>query len=230
MRKFLWHNPAMKLAIDPRAVAIQPRREAGVRRYTTVLDGADELLREVGLNGFSIPSLAERLGYTRRSIYKFFPTPYAILNELTHRYLDALDDTLRAAGPALNVLPWEEMVREMVRLAAEFHNQHPVGRMLILGGAVTDESYRVTEFAIRKLGKLTTDLLALREIHLPDDPDVASLAVDIGTAVFRVSNLYHGKVTEKYRDEAGHAMVAYLSNYTARAVRRKHTEDSATPA
>lgn len=207
----------MKPAIDPRAVAIQPRREAGVRRYTTVMDGADKLLQEVGLNGFSIPVLAERLGYTRRSIYKFFPTPYAILNELTHKYLNSLEDTLSTSGPALVPLPWDDMVYAMVRTAAEFHNQNPVSRMLILGGAVTDESYRVTEFAIRKLGKLTSDLLAARDIHVPHNPDVASLAVDIGTTVFRVSNLYHGEVTPEYTEEAGHAMVAYLTRYVEAA-------------
>ncbi len=203
----------MNSVIDPRAVAIQPKREAGVQRYKTVLHGADKLLQEVGLSGFSIPVLAERLGYTRRSIYKFFPTPYAILNELTHQYLDRLEESLSYKGAELSALPWDEMIRRMVREAAEFHNEHPVSRMLILGGAVTDESFRVTEFAIRKLGKLTTDLLGLRGIELPKHPDVASLAVDIGTAVFRVSNLYHGTITEEYIGEAAHAMVAYLSKY-----------------
>lgn len=203
----------MNSVIDPRAVAIQPKREAGVQRYTTVLDGADQLLLEVGLSGFSISLLAERLGYTRRSIYKFFPTTYAILNELTHKYLDGLEAHLSGKGLELSALPWDALIYRMVEEAAIFHNNNPVSRLLILGGAVTDESFRVTELTIRKLGKLTTDLLSIRQIELCTHPDVASLAVDIGTAVFRVSNLYYGNITKDYVDEAAYAMVAYLSKY-----------------
>ncbi len=202
--------------VDPRSRARQPQREAGFQRYQSVLDGADALLREAGLSGFSIPALAERLGYTRRSVYKFFPTPYAVLNELTHVYLDRLEAHLQATADALpQSQSWQELIMCMDRAAADFHNAEPVSRMLILGGAVTDESFRVTEFSVRKLGALLTQLMARYDIHLPKEPDVASLAVDIGTAVFRVSNLYHGRITETYAEESGHAMVAYLGRYIA---------------
>jgi len=200
--------------VDPRAQARQPQREAGFQRYQSVLDGADVLLREVGLSGFSIPALAERLGYTRRSVYKFFPTPYAILNELTQVYLERLEQHLQATADELPAdLHWQGLVMAMDRAAADFHNAQPVSRMLILGGAVTDESFRVTEFSIRKLGQLLTRLMARYDVTLPAEPDVASLAVDIGTAVFRVSNLYHGRITEPYAEESAHAMVAYLARY-----------------
>lgn len=200
--------------MDPRALAKQPQREAGFHRYQTVLDGADALLREVGLSGFSIPALAERLGYTRRSIYKFFPTPYAILNELTQVYLNRLEAHLQETADALpEDLSWQELITSMDRAAADFHNAQPVSRLLILGGAVTDESFRVTEFSIRKLGQLLTQLVARYDVQLPTEPDVASLAVDIGTAVFRVSNLYHGQITDQYATESSCAMVAYLERY-----------------
>lgn len=206
-------------AIDPRALAKQPQREAGFQRYQTVLDGADILLREVGLNGFSIPALAERLGYTRRSIYKFFPTPYAILNELTQLYLNQLETHLQATAQTLaENLDWQALITAMNRAAADFHNQQPVSRVLILGGAVTDESFRVTEFSIRKLGELLTRLMSRYAVVLPTKPDTASLAVDIGTAVFRVSNLYHGHITDAYAAESSHAMVAYLDRYISNQI------------
>ena len=205
---------APKTAMDPRALAIQPQREAGIRRYNSVLQGADALLQEEGLNGFSIPALADRLSYTRRSIYKFFPTPYAVLNALTEEYLERLDAHLRSAAARMGeTLPWDQAVTAVNAEAANFHNAQPVARLLILGGAVTDESFRVTEYAIRKLGRLLHELLGQRALAVPAEPDVASIAVDIGTAVFRVSNLYHGKVTPQYAAESAHAMVAYLHKY-----------------
>jgi len=205
--------PEWQRTIDPRAVAIQPQREAGVRRYSSVLDEADKLLAAEGLTGFSIPVLAERLGYTRRSIYKFFPTPYAILNALTQQYLERLEKALQSLANDVLEMNWPDAVRRVNREAANFHNANPVARLLILGGAVTDESFRVTEFAIKQLGEFLRQILGSRGYSIPEDPDVASIAVDIGTAVFRVSNLYHGKVTDRYAEESAHAMVAYLDKY-----------------
>ena len=210
---YLCHNDYMSSVIDPRAVAIQPKREAGIRRYETVLAGADKLLREVGLSGFSIPVLAERLGYTRRSIYKFFPTPYAILNQLTHQYLDQIEMMLTERNADLEGLSWEEAMHVLVHAGAAFHNERPVARMLILGGAVTDESFRATEFSVRKLGKIATDILQSRGIYLPKQPDVASLAVDMAMTTFRVSQVFNGKVTEEYAEEGIKAMHAYLKLY-----------------
>lgn len=224
MRRGIVHNAGLsdlvtfpmherQRAMDPRALAIQPQREAGIRRYTSVLQEADKLLSEEGLTGFSIPVLAERLDYTRRSIYKFFPTPYAILNALTQQYLQELEKALRGITGEVIKSPWAEAVTRANREAATFHNAHPVARLLILGGAVTDESFRVTEFAIQQLGAFLREILRLRGLSVPEDPDVASIAVDIGTAVFRVSNLYYGHITDRYAEESAHAMVAYLRKY-----------------
>lgn len=202
--------------LNPRAQAIQPQRRAGERRYQSVLEEADKLLAEHGLSGFSIPVLAERLGFTRRSIYKFFPTPYAILNELTKVYLDRLETHLVAHAESQSEdQHWEDMVIELNLQGANFHNANPVSRLLILGGAVTDESFRATEYCIKKLGGILSDIFSARGIDIPRDPDVASLAVDIGTSVFRVSNLYHGYIDEQYGRESGRAMVAYLNLYVS---------------
>lgn len=200
--------------VDPRAQAIQPQRRAGERRYQSVLEAADSLLEEGGLSGFSIPTLAERLGYTRRSIYKFFPTPYAILNELTKTYLERLEAHLVSHFKAENHdQSWEDVVMKINLEGAKFHNANPVSRMLILGGAVTDESFRATEFCIQQLGAIVRDIFSERGVSIPREPDVASLAVDIGTSVFRVSNLYHGHIDETYGRESGRAMIAYLKLY-----------------
>ena len=212
--------------VNPRALPVRPLRARGKRRFESVIREADRLILEEGLEGFSIPALAERLGYTRTSIYKFFPTPYAILNELTSRYLNELTAVLERKGPELVDLPWESAVTEMVRTAAAFHNANPVGRILILGGAVTDDSYRATEYTIEKLGALTNALLAQQGIHLRKrHPNVASLAVEIGTSIFRVSQFYFRKLTPEYIEEAAYGMRSYLSRYLETAsvkARRAH--------
>lgn len=197
-----------------RATARQPQQTRARERCEQVLDAARALLRAQGLAGFSIPVLAERLGYTRASIYKFFPTPNAILNELMQHELSRLEARLARRSTAVLSLPWAEALRAVVHEAAAFYKANPVARILVLGGPVGDEGYRAQEITIQRLGGLTRSLLLVRGIRLPQRaPDAATLAVEIGTACLRLSQFVHGEITPAYREEAVHAMHAYLARY-----------------
>jgi len=206
----------MTIALDTRTLARQPQQQRAIDRFEVVLEEARALLAESGMAGFSIPVVAQRLGYTRASIYKFFPTPYAILNELTRRHFAGLELHLAANAQRFDGLSWQDVVREMVHLAAGFHNAHPVGMMLALGGTATDESHRSYELTIAHLGALSRQLLIARGIDVEKAPfDVAALAVDVGTTCFRHSYFLHRHITPTYRDAAAEVMVDFLSRQLA---------------
>lgn len=208
----------MNQALNRDALPRQPLQQRAKERFERVLEEAEALLLEAGLGGFSIPLLAERLGYPRATVYKFFPTPYAVLNELLRRCLAQLEESLalKAEPVVARGLPWREAARLLVTHAAAFHNANPVARLLILGGPVSDESWRAQEITIQHLGSLTRRLFAAVGVKLPQEPDVATLAIDIGTTCFRHSVFLHGAITPAYRDEAVYAMVAYLARYADR--------------
>lgn len=201
----------MNLALDQRALPRKPQRQRALDRFELVLEASSTLLTRAGLGGFSIPAVAQQLGFTRASIYKFFPTPYAILNELTRRHFVDLERKLASEAAALLDLPWQDVVRAVVRHAAAFHNAHPVGMMLALGGAVTDESYRSYALTVKHLGNLARQLLVARGLDVPAVPvDVAALAVDLGTTCMRQSYALHKTITPAYQDAAAGVMIGYL--------------------
>lgn len=206
--------------LDPLAVARQPTQQRARERFDSILATAETLLVEQGLSGFSIPALAERLGYTRGSVYAYFPTPYAILNELVKRYLIELEAVFFARAEHLRALSWREGVAMVVDQAVRYHNAHPAARLLILGGAVTDDSYRAQEQTNKHLGKLAHALWSGR-MALPRSPDVMTLSADIGTACFRRSFFEHGEITPAYRDAAIAAMTGFLEPYVRPARRPK---------
>lgn len=203
-------------ALDQRAVARQPRQMRARVRFDQVIDAAEALLRAEGLGAFSIPEIAEKLGYTRASIYKFFPTPYAVLNELVTRKLAALEERLMHLAPQVLTQPWPQAMRAMVLKAAAFYNADLVARILVLGGPVTDDSYRAQELTIQRLGGLARELLLTRGLQIPKArPDAAMLLVEVGTTCFRVSQFLHGRITPEYQEEAVQVMQAYLARYVA---------------
>lgn len=203
----------MNDALDPAALARQPTQQRAKDRFDRILKEAEKLLIEQGLSGFSIPDLAQRLGYTRGSVYAYFPTPYAILNELVHQYLIELEGYFHGRLDELRRLPWREGVAAVVDHAVTFHNSNPAARLLILGGAVTDSSYRAQEQTNKRLGALGGMAWSIK-MQLPKNaPDMLTLAADIGTACFRRSVFEHGTITKAYRDAAVDAMTGFLSTY-----------------
>lgn len=201
----------MNSALDQRALPRKPQQQRAIDRFELVLEASHALLAESGLAGFSIPAVAARLDYTRASIYKFFPTPYAILNELARRHFVGLERRLAGEAARLLTLAWEDLVRAIVKEAAAFHNAHPVGMMLALGGAVTDESYRSYALTVQHLGALARQLLAAHRIAIATAPvDVASLAVDLGTTCFRHSYFLHRTITPAYQDAAATVMISFI--------------------
>jgi AcrR family transcriptional regulator len=204
----------MNQASDSQVFPRQPLQQRAKDRFERVVEAARQLLLEQGLSGFSIPELAARLNYSRATIYNFFPTPYTIFNELTRRYLTELEQLLVRSSGELQRLPWREGAMRMAAFACGFYNEHPVARLLILGGPITDESYRAQELMIQRMGQLVQRFFEQRGIMLPPaPPDVSLLAVELGFTCFRVSFFLHGEITAQYQEEAGRTMIAYLAQY-----------------
>ena len=83
--------------------------------------------------------------------------------------------------------------------AAAFHNSQPVARLLILGGAVTDHSYRIQEQNILHLGELAGRIMRNFGARFPKaPPDVPTMAVELGASCFRHSYYQHGEIIEAY--------------------------------
>ncbi len=199
--------------LDERAVARKPRLPKTIARLNGILDEAEKVILELGLEGFSIPILAARLDYTRASIYRFFPTPHAILNELSLRYFDESAERVAEVASESVDLPWRELVTKLVHFITDYYNEKPIARILLLGGAVTDKTFRIQEITNQRLGQALRLLLEMRGLQAPTEPDVAWLAVDLSDAIMRHSNYRYGRITEAYRDEVIRATVAYLETY-----------------
>ncbi len=202
--------------LNPRAQARQPQQSRAIDRFELVLETSQKILAESGLEGFSIPAVAQRLGYTRASIYKFFPTPYAILNELVRRHFGLLEEALREESASSAEDSWQALTRRMVRLAAKVHNAHPVGMMLSLGGATTDESNRIYATTIQQLGQLIETVLERAGHPLPTRAiDTATLGVDLATTCLRHSLQQHGHITAEYVEIATVTLIDFLERQIA---------------
>lgn len=203
--------------MNAKLTARTPLQERSRHRVGIILQEAEALLKSEGLSGFSIPVLAERLGYPRATIYKFFPTPYALLNSLAEQHLDGLEKALHGHAEVLiRAGDWRDVTRRMVSAAAGYYREQPAACILLLGGPVTDESYRALEYTINRLGRLTHEMLQQAGLSLREEPCEAALAIEFGTASFRLSYFLHQTITPEYIETAGDVMIAFIEKRLSR--------------
>lgn len=204
--------------MNAKLTARTPLQERSRVRVGQMLQTAEALLAEHGMSGFSIPMLAERLGFPRATIYKFFPTPYTLLNKLAEQHLAALEQALYERARAQpRSADWRQVTRVMVAAAADYYRSQPVACILLLGGPVSDESYRALEYSINRLGRLTHNMLLQAGLTMKDDPCEAALAIEFGTASLRMSYFLHQTITPLYIEAAVDAMIAFIEKRQAAA-------------
>ncbi|WP_372749381.1 TetR/AcrR family transcriptional regulator [Litorivivens sp.] len=191
-----------------------PQQARGRERFERILHAAEKQLLARGISDFSIPELASKLGYTRTSVYHFFPTPYAILNELTRRHLLTIEQQVEKLSKSIEGKRWQQVIEEVSNLVADYYNAHPVAGILILGSVASHESHRAMHLTIVHLGKHVENLMELIGVSLPShEPDAKALTVELGTACLRLSYFLHGKITDAYRQECTNAMIGYLNRF-----------------
>ena len=93
-----------------------PDRRARRRQETIeeILDIAETVMIEEGVNGLSVSEIARRLGVQPPSIYKYFPSLSAIYNALfqrgQHVHLEVMRTAMAKATPGLNALDRKSVV------------------------------------------------------------------------------------------------------------------------
>jgi AcrR family transcriptional regulator len=89
----------------------RPQQERGEKRVEEILDAAEAVIAEVGVEAATTNAIAERAGASVGSLYHFFPNKEAIVQALSVRYEATLN---RVKVAALSGNTTETTVRQMV--------------------------------------------------------------------------------------------------------------------
>lgn len=116
-----------------------PRSKRGEERVTKILDAASTLFAQVGYEATTTNQIAAHAQTSIGSLYQFFPNKEAILEELAHRYNDALRAELdeRLAGGDSAHFP--DLLDRLIDTLYAFYMRHP-GTHPVFFGAYKSES------------------------------------------------------------------------------------------
>jgi len=133
--------------------------------HATLLQEANTLLNEQGIEGLSLRKLAERAGVSRTAPYHHFRDKNALLCALATQAFRQLDEMinsqLQEAGSQEGI---QNFVREYLRFATENPEQYELmfGRTIWKGGEPTDELKTIAYRSFRHYAERLATLLAGR--------------------------------------------------------------------
>src|SRR5262245_59531640 len=88
-----------------------------------ILATATKEFSEKGLSGARVDSIADRTGINKRMIYYYFGSKEGLYRAVLERSYGHI--RMSESSVALDALPPEEALRQLVRITFDYHNMHP---------------------------------------------------------------------------------------------------------
>ena len=157
-----------------------PQQSRGQKRVEEILDAAEAVIAEVGVEGATTNAIAERAGSSVGSLYHFFPSRDAIIQALARRFQAyASHSNAQAMPPDAITLSLEQLFERIVTAQVQLVEKHPAFQMV--HDAVCHDPRALADFqAMRNaiVGQVEW-FLAARYPRMPkrDRQPVARLAV-----------------------------------------------------
>lgn len=197
-----------------RVVARQPQRKPGQVRFRKLLDALDQLLADNNVQDIGLYQIAAQAKVPNASIYHFFPSTEAALLALAQVHHTALLELSKQHLP-VRPIRWQDLFRQKVTSAAEYHNSHPAALRLFLGANISVEVKSADISQYHRLVDGRSQLLN-HYFHVPVVPDwERRLATYFAMVdgVFSLSYSENGFIRDDYIAEAHQAGIAYLRCY-----------------
>ncbi|MGB0920087.1 MAG: TetR/AcrR family transcriptional regulator [Alphaproteobacteria bacterium] len=194
----------------------QPKQARGRAKVERILDAATQLVKKHGADALSSPAVAELAGIPVASVYQFFPTRYAILNELSRRHMAALEERITKVV-ADGVDHWMDGFDASIDVVAAYLNKEPVARELFLRGPIIPEVLNVSLESDDRIADFVMAVLPENDQKrieaMKPGLSPARVAINLVIATFATGMRMEGSVTENARAEARRVVRAYLSSY-----------------
>lgn len=116
--------PEEALAIEE--TARTPQQERGQRRVESILDAAEQVIAEGGVEAATTQAIAERAGASMGSLYHFFPGKDAIVIALARRYAEEMQalNAIAMSDEAM-ALPLAELFERIIGSHVGFIDRTP---------------------------------------------------------------------------------------------------------
>ena len=188
------------------------KQERSRKRIEIILETAEKILLEDGIDQITIANISSRSGLKRTSTYKFFQTPEAIKSMLISNYLNmcALDFEEKTSN--INTSEPSVVVMRSVEILFNFYSEYESAQKLLLSSSVIlpaeKEPFHILSSKIQSFVEMN---ISLPDIFNKDG--VFRVITQIILSIFSLNTKESGSLNEVGKIEAHRAAHAYLLNW-----------------
>lgn len=195
----------------------QPKQARGRAKVEQILAAASQIVEEQSADALSSPAVAELAGIPVASVYQFFPTRYAILNEIGRRQVEGLSQAMAPLFEEGAVTSWEDGFDRAVDIAAQYFHGNKIAKEIFLRGPIIPEILNAQLEADDQMAELILQILP-EEISSKVQGTESGLnpvrmAINIAVATMSLGLRIKGEINENVVAETKRAVKAYLNTY-----------------
>jgi AcrR family transcriptional regulator len=191
-----------------------PQQERGQRRVEQILDAAESVFAESGVDATSMQAIADRAESSVGSLYHFFPNKDAIVEAIGRRYADRMRETNEQAMPLeLAHLPPEELFERVITAQIGFVERTPA--FAAVHESIQRNCPAISDALNAAIAGHVGKFLSLRYPRMPEQERWASAMVSVATVhamvhlALQVPQPHRGAVIE----EAKRMLIAHYTAY-----------------
>ena len=190
----------------------QPKQARSKKRIEVILETAEKILLETGVDDITIANISKISGLKRTSTYKFFQTPESIKAALAAKYFSELKDEFSQNTSNINSSELSVIVLRSVEIIYNYFHTKNAAQDLILKNTtsipVNKEFFNEVALCVQKFID--------KNIELPkffNNDGVFRVFTQIIISIFSLNTRESGSLNEVGKIEASRAAYAYMLNW-----------------
>ena len=191
---------------------IVAKQERSKKRVKLILQTAETILLQDGLDAITVANIAKYSGLKRTSTYKFFPTTDSLKAMMISGYLKDCEDIFRSELESIETKQVSVIVLKVVEVMYDFFISSEAAQLIILKNTVSPP---MSSESIHGLASSIEDFID-KNIDLPDmfnKSGVYRVLTQLILSVFSLNAKESGELNEVGRIEAHRAGLSYLLNW-----------------
>lgn len=161
-------------AVLARVQASPPKQARSLETVNRLLDAAEQLLEEEGLDAATVPAIAGKAGVSVGVVYRRFPDKDALLRAVWERFLARKREQTTAILTACDamIVPLPDLLRGVIRGSIEAHrrSRNLLRALLRFSRTHPDPKFKRAAHEMNRANLAAVTMLMLRERHRMDHP------------------------------------------------------------
>ncbi|MDG2093242.1 MAG: hypothetical protein P8J72_02110 [SAR86 cluster bacterium] len=190
----------------------EAKQERSKKRIQIILETAETILLDQGLEYLTIANISKYSGLKRTSTYKFFPTPDSVKEALILKYVQDCSVYFNERSSNINTENLSVVILRCVEILYDYFQESRSSQIIILNNTIAPP---IDSSAMRLLAenieKFTESNIKLPEMHNKDG--VYRVLTQIIISIFSLNVKEGGLLNETGKIEAHRAGYSYMLNW-----------------